>query len=80
MGCDRCSAGVAMGGADGADGMGVGDEYGLGRDDQVAPSRRKAHREAKASRAPRARAGGSAATVATIGRSLCHAESQSGSS
>ena len=81
MGCDSWSAGVAMGEADGDDGMsvemGVDDEYGLGWNDQVAPSRRKAYREAKASRA---RAGAGAVTVATTGRSLCHAESQSGSS
>ena len=74
MGCDSWSAGVAMGGADEDDGMGVNDEYGL---DEVAPSRRKAYREAKASLA---RAGAGAATVATTGRSPCHAESQPGSS
>ena len=77
MGCGSSSAGVAMGGADGGDGMGVDDEYGLSWNNQVAPSRRKEHCEAKASRA-RARVG--AATVATTGRSLCRAESQSGSS
>ena len=83
MGCDSWSAGVAMGGAhieahsDDEMGMGLDDEYGLGWNDEVAPSRRKADHEAKASQA---RAG--VATVATIGRSLCHAEreSQSGSS
>ena len=66
-----------MGGADSDDemGMGVDDEYGLGWNDEVALSRRKTDREAKASRAP-ARVG--VATVATTGRSLCHAESQSG--
>ena len=77
-GCDSWSAGVAMGGADSDDemGMGVDDEYGLGWNDEVAPSRRKADREAKASRA---RGGaGSATARATTGRSLCHAESQSG--
>ena len=76
---DSWSAGVAMGGADGDDemGMGVDDEYGLGWNDEVAPSRRKADREAKASRA---RVGAGAATVATTRRSLCHAESQSRSS
>ena len=73
-GCDSWSAGVAMGGADSDDemGMGVDDEYGLGWNDEVAPSRRKADREAKASRA---RAGVGVATVATTGGSLCHAES-----
>ena len=79
VGCDSWSVGFAMGGADIDDEMGVGldDEYGLGWNDEVAPSRRKADREAKASRA---RVGAGAATVATTRRSLCHAESQSRSS
>ena len=55
MGCDSWSAGVAMGGAhieahsDDEMGMGLDDEYGLGWNDEVAPSRRKADRETKAS-------------------------------
>ena len=38
-GCDSWSAGVAMGGADSDDemGMGLGDEYGLGWNDEVTP-------------------------------------------
>ena len=69
-----CSAGVAMGGADSGDemGMGLDDEYDLGWNDQVAPNRRKAYNEAKASRA-RARAG--ATTVGLTRSSLCRAES-----
>ena len=35
MGCDGWSARVAMGESDGDDGMGVGDEYGLGWNDEV---------------------------------------------
>ena len=64
VGCDRWSAGVTMGGADSDDemGMGLDDEYGLGWNGEVAPSRRKTDREAKASRA---RAGVGVATVAT---------------
>ena len=60
-------------------GVGLDDEYDLGWDDQVAPNRRNAYNEAKASQA-RARAG--AATVGLTRSSLCHAESlaQSGSS
>ena len=35
VGCDGWSARVAMGESDGDDGMGVGDEYGLGWNDEV---------------------------------------------
>ena len=70
-----------MGGADSGDemGMGLDDEYDLGWNDQVAPNRRKAYNEAKASRA-RARAGAATVGLNLTRSSLCHAESQSGSS
>lgn len=49
--CWRARA--ALGVADEDGGMGVDDEYGIGWNDQVAPSQREAHHEAEASR-PRA--------------------------